>query len=100
MPIQSGSFPDESAADGGAAIFSQRSPSVVLAIAPLRPTIQLVVSETAAPASQSSGDGLVCCTHVRPASLERSMFPPLPTRQNIDPDGVLITAAFPPAVSI
>src|ERR1700704_2808071 len=88
IPIQSGNFPDESAATNGGAIFSQCPPSVVRAIAPLRPTIQQILSETAVPASQSSWDGLVCKIHVRPVSAERWIFPPFPARQKIFPDGV------------
>src|SRR5260370_19205489 len=95
MLIQSGNFPDESAATRGGAIFFQRPPSVVRAIAPLRPTSQQTVSENAAPASHSSCDGLVCTIQERPASVERSILPPLPTRQRIDSDGVLIRVAFP-----
>src|SRR6266478_1415601 len=60
IPIQSGNFPDESAPTDGGAIFFQCPPSVVRAMAPLRPTIQEILSETAVPASQSSCDGLVC----------------------------------------
>src|SRR3984893_9335179 len=96
MPVQSGNFPDVAEAVAGGAICSQSSPSVVRAIAPLRPTIQQIVSEIAAPASQSSCDGLVCKIHVRPASVERSMLPPLPTRQDVDPDGALIKVRFAP----
>ena len=87
IPIQSGNFPDESAASDGGAIFFQCPPSVVRAMAPLRPTIQEILSETAVPASQSSCDGLVCKIHVRPASAERWMFPPFPARQRIFPVG-------------
>src|SRR6266853_2242182 len=88
IPIQSGNFPDESAATDGGAIFFQCPPSVVRAIAPLRPTIQEILSEAAVPASQSSCDGLVCETHVRPASAERWMIPPFPARHRIFPVGV------------
>src|SRR6267154_1103944 len=74
IPIQSGNFPDESAPTDGGAIFFQCPPSVVRAMAPLRPTIQEILSETAVPASQSSCYGLVCKIHVRPASAERWSF--------------------------
>src|ERR1700680_1041853 len=97
MAIQSGNFPDGSTANGGGAIFSQCPPSVVRAIAPLRPASQQIVSETAAPASQSSCEGLACKIQVPPALLERWMVPPFPARQRIEPDGAFSNAAFSPA---
>src|ERR1700730_850553 len=88
MPIQSGNFPDESAPIAGGAIFSQWLPSVVRAMARFRPTIQQTVSETVAPASQSSCNGLACDVQVLPESEERWIFPPFPARQRIFADGV------------
>ena len=94
MAVQSGNLPAVPAACAGGAMRSQRSPSTVRAIAPLRPTSQQTVSETAAPASQSSWDGLTCETHVFPASVERSIIPPFPARQRVEPDGAFNKAAY------
>src|ERR1700682_1414374 len=96
MPIQSGNFPDGSAANGGGAIFSQCPPSVVRAIAPLRPASQQMVPETAAPVSHSSCEGLTCEIQVLPASVERWMVPPFPARQRFEPDGAFTKVAFSP----
>src|SRR5229473_1031140 len=87
MLAHSGNFPVIPAACGGGATLTQCSPSMVRAIAPLRPTSQQTASETTAPASQSSLDGLACEPHVFPASMERSMAPPFPARQRLEPDG-------------
>src|SRR5216683_3963602 len=87
MLAHSGNFPVVPAGCRGGATVSQCSPSVVRAIAPLRPTSQQTASETTAPASQSSLDGLACEPHVFPASMERSMAPPFPARQRLEPDG-------------
>src|SRR5512135_1264761 len=86
---QSGNFPEAPVASGGEPTVCQCSPSTVRAIAPLRPTSQQTVSETAAPASQSSLDGLICETHVFPALVERSIIPPFPARQRVEPDGAV-----------
>src|SRR5580704_4599395 len=67
---QSGKAPALSAAAAGAAIFFQWLPSVVRAMAPWPPTSQQVLSDIAAPASQSSMLGLTCAIHVFPASVE------------------------------
>jgi hypothetical protein len=60
---------------------------MVRAIAPFRPATQQIVSETAAPVTQSSWDGLICETHVFPASVERSITPPFPARHRVKPEG-------------
>ncbi len=100
-PVQSGNRPDEPAAAGGA-IGNQRSPSVVRAMEPFRPTSQHTVSEIGAAPSQACGDGLACTTHVLPASIERWIFPPVPARHKTCPEGALasinsmLTAPMPP----
>src|SRR5258708_39000382 len=97
MLVQSGKFPDESTATRGEAIFFQCPPSVVRAIDPLRPTSQQTVSEIAAPASHSSREGLLCTIQLRPASVERWMFPPFPARKRIEPDCAFSCTAICPA---
>src|SRR3970282_944232 len=70
----------------GEETFSQCSPSVVLRMAPARPTIQQTFSAGEEPARSSVVTGDACDPQDWPASSERSIRPPGPKRQStVDP---------------